>query len=272
MFKIAVESPLCLMEEVEKLTDYSYVLFHLTEQYSRYKYFFINKMKEGREVLLDNSAYEYYVKGEKLNLDKYAKCIEEINPTYYVLPDKLNDFEMTIYYLLEWKEKYSHLKNKTVGVIQGETFEEWLECYNIIKDECDKIAISFGYRFLPELGKKVLKSSASKSLLYAKGRQFLIEYLIDKNLIVDKPYHLLGSYLPFEFTWYKNYSFIDSIDTSFPVKNGYKDKKLTMTIDEEKEEILIDAFMNELLSQEKQEFMLNNIKIFRSKLNVWKSV
>jgi predicted house-cleaning noncanonical NTP pyrophosphatase (MazG superfamily) len=46
----------------------------------------------------------------------------------------------------------------------------------------------------------------------------------------------LGSYYLPEFLWYKNDSLINSIDTSLPVKLGYKGLKL----DEEKPNILID--------------------------------
>jgi hypothetical protein len=273
MFKIAHEVPICLLEESIKFNDYDYILFHLLEKYPIYKEFYENTIKQGRESVFDNSAYEFYINGMNLDLGKFANRIAELNPTYYVIPDKLNDFQITIKYLEIWKQKNYDIKSKTIGVVQGNNFKEWLECYNIMKNECDKIAISFGYNFLRELGSKYSACVInSKSLLYARGRRYLIDYLIDNDLIVDKPYHLLGCYLPFEFAWYKKYKFIDSIDTSFPVNNGYRGKKLTMFLEEEKEEVLIDNFIDKPLTILQKELILENIKIFRSKLNVWKNI
>jgi hypothetical protein len=270
--KIAHEGPICLLQEIASLTDYDYILFHLLEKFPQYKIFYKNQIKQGRESILDNSQYEMSVQKEILDLEKFADRVAELNPTYYIIPDKLNDFKATIDYLETWKKMSYSIKSKTIGVVQGNTFKEWLECYNIMKNECDKIAISFGYNFLKELG---YRNSAcvidSKSLLYARGRRYIIDYLIDHDLIVDKPYHLLGCFLPFEFAWYKNYSFIDSIDTSFPIKNGYMGKRLTMFLDEKKEEILIDDFVNKSLTYLQKNIILENIKIFRSKLNAWKA-
>ena len=43
-------------------------------------------MKLGREVLLDNSIFEL---GEAFDSDKFAKYVEELKPSYYIVPDVL---------------------------------------------------------------------------------------------------------------------------------------------------------------------------------------
>ena len=58
------------------------------------------------------------------------------------------------------------------------------------------------------------------------GRIQLINKLLDNNIIdTNKPHHLLGCSLPQEFSTYKNYSWVDSIDTSNPIVHGINDIK-----------------------------------------------
>jgi hypothetical protein len=53
------------------------------------------------------------------------------------------------------------------------------------------------------------------------GRQQLLEDLLADGIInTNKPHHLLGCALPQEFKAYKNYKWIDSVDTSNPVVHG----------------------------------------------------
>lgn len=260
MFKISCEVPICLLENSKQFNDYDYALYHLIDKYKKYKEFYKNS---SREVILDNSAYEFFIKKEELNIDKFAECVQEINPSYFIIPDKLNDYKSTISYFEEWVVKYSFIKNKKIGVVQGDNLIEFVNCYNFIKDKVDKIAISFGYNFLPSLVPNAFKNFYNKYQLYALGRLNLLVFLESNNIIdKNKLHHLLGSYLPYEYTYYKSskYNFIESIDTSFPVKSGYHLKKINMNWEDKKEEILIDDFIDKNLSEEQKFIILYNIK------------
>ena len=88
MIKIAHEAPLDIFEEVQRFTDYDYALVHLLEENPRYRDTFERAIKKGREVILDNSIFEL---GESFDPNKYRKYAEELNPTFYIVPDVLED-------------------------------------------------------------------------------------------------------------------------------------------------------------------------------------
>ena len=58
MIKIAHEAPLDIFDEVQRLTDYDYALVHLLEENGRYRDTFERAVKQGREVILDNSIFD----------------------------------------------------------------------------------------------------------------------------------------------------------------------------------------------------------------------
>ena len=270
MFKIAIESPINLMEEVENHTHYSYVLFHLLKSYPKYFSFYKKLSNEGREIILDNSAYEFYVKGENLNIEEYVEYIQELKPTYYIIPDKLNDSNYTLENFFLWLNKYSDLPGKKIGVIQGNSFLDWLYCFRELDGMCDKLAVSFGYSFLSNLTFKFNipdNLSSCKEYLFALGRKYLLEYLKNNNLIKNNKIHLLGSYLAAEFLWYKDFDFIDSIDTSIPIKKGFLNEPVLFSLTETKPHILIDDLMNIEFDEKTSKLMLNNVDVFMKKLN-----
>ena len=233
MIKTNSELPITLLDKYnEKLNDFDLVLFHLYVSEPEYKSYFDNMRdrRPERRMILDNSAYEFFVKGEELNLDEYEKAIIELNPDYYVLPDTLMDKERTIRDVLAFREK--HQKNieeyfKTIGeeapqpiaVVQGNTIAEFNSClltlldmgYTNISlpfhntffkeefDECDgDIAYEFataGYNYCTE------------DVRYAMGRCMWIKKYINALFTPGgKPLftllHFLGSHCPAEKKFY----------------------------------------------------------------------
>jgi len=56
-------------------------------------------------------------------------------------------------------------------------------------------------------------------------RVMLIQRMVrDGHIREDKQHHILGCYLPQEFAFYRNYKWIDSVDTSNPVVAGLNSK------------------------------------------------
>jgi hypothetical protein len=217
---ISHEAPLSIMPLVKHHTDYDYCLVHLLEESVPYKNFFLDSKKEGRKIILDCSLYEL---GYAFDTIKYIAWIHKLNPSDYIIPDVFQNFSEN----LKSFEKFMSIHNpfevtgKTIGVIQGKTYKELCDSYRFMSENADKIAISFGYDYyVKQTGEQY------KPLAYSKGRQNLINRLIDDGVInYNKQHHLLGCGLPTEFTMYKRdkmrYSFIESIDTSHPVVNGY---------------------------------------------------
>lgn len=210
--KIAHEAPISFLNEVQRVTDYDYALVHLFREYPEYYQFFVDSLSKGREVILDNSIFEL---GEAFNMELFSEYVKRLKPTYYIIPDVLEDYEGTIKNLHSWIERYSNLPGKKIGVVQGKTYEEIVGCYREISKYCDMIAISFDYSYY-------LQSypHTNKFKSYMVGRQMLISDLLLQNIIGDKPIHLLGCSLPQEFSFYRKISCIRSVDTSNPVVSG----------------------------------------------------
>lgn len=211
MIEIAHESPLSIMGEVRESTDYCYALVHLFKEYPEYYKFFKDSLKMGRRVILDNSIFEL---GESFNSESFAYWIRQLKPTEYIVPDVLEDSEKTIenlyFWLNNWKDS---VFGKSIGVVQGKTYEELRRCYQSIDEHCDKIAISFNYSYYEKL-----YPHKNKLISWMNGRVLLINQLLqDGFLNTEKPHHLLGIALPQEALFYRGYDFIETWDTSNPV-------------------------------------------------------
>ena len=219
MVKIAHEAPISFFERVRERTDYDYALVHLFEESEEYYELFKTALKEGREVILDNSIFEL---GKAFNATKFAKWVNMLEPTYYIVPDSLENKEETINNFDSWVNEYKgNLPGKIIGVVQGKTYNEIVECYKYLIGKVDKIAISFDYSFFNQWTRHL--SLPTKYHEWMHGRQMLLARMIDDKVInVKVPHHLLGCGLPQEFKAYRAYTFVDSLDTSNPVVAGLK--------------------------------------------------
>lgn len=216
MVKIAHEAPLSIFDKVQELTDYDYFLVHLFEENEKY----LAKAKEcvtkGRETILDNSIFEL---GHAWNGDRFAHWVNEMKPTYYIVPDVLDDCDRTIDSFESFMNEYPDLPGKVIAVAQGSTYNDLVLCYNYLANDerVDKIAISFNHPFFQVYG------GDNQYYKMMNGRQHTINKMLEEGVInTSKPHHLLGCGLPQEFKAYKDYDWIDSLDTSNPVIHGIK--------------------------------------------------
>ena len=218
MIKIAHESPKSIFNEVQEHTDYDYALVHLLEEDEEYLQQFKEAVIKGREVILDNSIFELE---EAFDADKFAHWINELKPTWYIVPDALEDAGGTMSQMANWNGKYkSSVSGKTIGVVQGKTYNEIVDCYEYMDNiaEVDMIAISFDYSYYT---KSV--PHPNKYVSWMLGRIKLLGDLVKDGIInQDKPHHLLGCGLPQEFSFYSQYPWIYSLDTSNPIVHGIK--------------------------------------------------
>lgn len=214
--RVAHESPISIMEQVDLRTDYCYALVHLCEKHEKYADHFINaKNYYNKEVLLDNSIFEL---GKSFDSVKFAEWIVKINPNYYIVPDVLEDAHLTIKGFDDFASDYSDLPGMKIGVVQGRTFSELTECYKFMADYADYIAISFDLSYYLVTGR-----GDTKLQHQCTGRQRFIKDLIYSGIWSwDKPHHLLGCSLAREFKFYtaNNIFNIHSCDTSNPVVAG----------------------------------------------------
>ena len=260
MIKIAHESPKSVFDKVQKLTDYDYALVHLFEEDNEYLKLFQDALKNGREVILDNSIFELE---EAFDANKFAYWVTKLKPTWYIIPDALENAEKTMQQAADWYKNHSNVPGKSIGVVQGKTYREIKECYRAMNEiaDVDMIAISFDYSYYRES-----VPHPNKYVSWMLGRVKLLGDLVSDSIInVNKPHHLLGCGLPQEFSFYRDYEWIYSLDTSNPVVHGIKGIEYTSEglWDKESQKLF------ELINFDVKDFTLieKNINKFRSLTN-----
>lgn len=216
---ISHETPISYLEQSKSYNDFDYSLVHLLESHPDYYNFFVRSLSQGREVLLDNSIFELK---EAFDPDRFAKHITKLKPTYYVIPDVLEDAHKTITSAINFICEYEGLPGIAIGVVQGKTYQEIVECYQFMSDIVDYIAISFDYSYY-----QTTAHSSSHNDHFAKlerqcyGRVKLVNDLIRDGVWNHrKMHHMLGNSLAKEMKHYKDIPSIRSVDTSNPVVAG----------------------------------------------------
>lgn len=201
------EAPLYWFDKVQSITDGDYALVHLMEENPEYLDKFIQAREKGRHVILDNSVFELEV---PFDVNTFAKWVELVKPTEYIIPDKLEDAETTVKNVQEWN--YGMLPGKTMGVVQGKTYEEIKWCYQEIAPFVDRIAISFDYSYYETL------DYDNKLKCWDVGRRKLLLDMLDEEIIDEsKEHHLLGLGTLNGAVGLSKFKFVTSIDTSNPV-------------------------------------------------------
>ena len=222
MIKTAHECPKSIFKDVQRLTDYDYFLVHLFEEDPEYLKLARASVASGRETILDNSIFEL---GEAFDMQKFADWVNDLKPTYYIVPDVLDSAEGTKANMSRWCSEFRDKidpKCKMIGVVQGTTYREIKDCYKFMDKEAkaDKIAFSFDSKFYENI-----VPHSNKLVSWMMGRRLLLTWLLRDGIInKNKPVHLLGAGLVEEFKYYrgKDFEWIDSVDTSSPVIFGMK--------------------------------------------------
>lgn len=220
MVKIYHEAPNDIFKSVKVYTDGDYALVHLLEQDEEYMKLFSDSAKEGREIILDNSLYEL---GAAFDPSAFADWVDKLGPSWYIVPDTLNDRENTEAQFIDWWEQhYFKLKNtrresKAVPVLQGKTYDEIAELLSIyMMNDVEMVAIPFG---LSMYNNQVGMSHEVRSM---KGRIELVQRLHEDfhPHVYGLKFHLLGTWLPQEGMAYRNHPAIYSVDSSNPIIHG----------------------------------------------------
>ena len=96
--KINCELPNDMLTVNAYLNDYDFVLFHLYSTDKTYREYYqgMRKYRPNRLMILDNSAYEFFIKGDELDVDGYITAIKELKPDMFLLPDVLMSKERTL--------------------------------------------------------------------------------------------------------------------------------------------------------------------------------
>jgi len=267
---IAHESPKSIMPHVQALTDYDYCLVHLLEQSEEYLNYFLECPKKGRKIIMDCSLFEL---GTSYDLAKYYDWLLRIQPDEYIVPDVWQDANANMLSFYEFESNFNlkALKGLKIGVLQGKNYNDFERVYSFMVKKADKIAISFGYDYYLEFFLEKEPPYNSKASAFARGRFFLINELLQRNIInKQKPHHLLGCGSPLEFTLYKSdpkFSFTTSLDTSHLIMSGLfnKDYDNSESLSDKIETKMVDVFDKEV-SEQQLNLILKNIRIFRDNI------
>lgn len=281
--KINSELPLTMLDRNLELNEYDFVLFHLYKEFPAYREYY-KKLREthpDRIMIFDNSAYEFFVKGERLDLNEFANAVIDLCPDYYILPDKLMDkretLDMTYTFLAVYENDIirafantgKHVP-KPLAVAQGNTPNDLFGCLlRYHEDRIRNIALPFHNSFFKN---EYSQTYADRMRLefgkltedhrYMLGRHWFIASA--KLLLQTFEYvHLLGSHCPFEKRLYEEagWDFIKSIDTGYPVKCAIAGYELFK--EPEKPNIIIDEFMCTPLTDEQKSLINININKFK---------
>jgi hypothetical protein len=209
---ISHEIPLALIDEHQrKISDYMYVLLHKLIEDPVYAQKAMDHQKSGGMVYMDNSCFEL---GQSLSDELLYEWCEKLSPDIVVLPDVLGDRDATLRRTFDFLDKYPHVANYGMAVAQGSNPAELIDCYAEFRDYrsehddyIEMLAIPFVYNW-------VEKTPAKQ----AAERINLLE-LMDRRRVIDRcrRHHLLGTWQANEFSHYRDYGWIWSIDTSNPI-------------------------------------------------------
>lgn len=274
------ELPLTMLQDNLRLNEYDFVLFHLYLQYPEYREYYkeLRRTHPDRLMILDNSAYEFFVKHEKLDLNLYKKAIIDLCPDYYILPDVLMDKEETLsksftfiaVHEIPIIQAFTNTGKKVpkpLAVAQGNSADELFDCLlKYYREHVRAIALPFHNSFYKEYYRDDIANqfraefgSITDDHRYAMGR---IQFVRDAALLLKKfdHVHLLGSHCPYEKRMHPDW--IKTFDTGYPVKCGIAGHELFK--ESVKPDIIIDDFMTKELSTHQQALIECNVWKFRN--------
>ena len=260
---VSHESPISILDHSRHYNDYDYALVHLFETHPEYYTFFKSSLSLGREVMLDNSIFEL---GIAFDSDKFADYINELKPTYYIVPDVLEEGKATMTSFWSFITKYEDLPGLKVGVVQGKTYDELIACYEFMVGYADYIAISFDYSYYQIIGRATSDNPERAKLeRMCDGRQKLINMLIADGIWDHtKPHHLLGCSLAKEFSYYPNVKSIRSVDTSNPVVAGIVGQRYLREIGlYNKPKVLLADLIDAELTADQMSDVIYNVEEFK---------
>ena len=243
MIKVSHEMPLCMLQhgDERKLNDYFYALVHLFENHPEYYQYTVDTMKQGREVILDNSAYELH--GQPFDAAGFVKWINKLAEDVgyeetkrlltYIIPDEFDRMDKTYWRAVSFLAENPNLPGRAMVVCQGETLHELTQIFRKYTElpPVQKIGINFMSKGYSTFAKFTKQSTGDDWYDRMIGRRFFVECLYHEGLLGKVPVHLLGASLPGEFKYYTTEhpilsTFIESMDTSAPIIQGMFSEEL----------------------------------------------
>jgi len=251
--KIYHEAPLCIFDKVRAVTDGDYALVHLLDKNDGYADYFLSR-PTGRHLILDNSVFEL---GYPYDQDLYKGWISDLEADTYILPEVIGDTQQTLDLVADWfKHSKKDLPGKTMGVVQGSSHMDVVNCFKQLKAlGADIIGIPI------MIGNSTAGRKCSVHELMAERVQIIsmIQERCDQH-----PIHLLGVAVPQEGKYHANQdSWVESIDTSNPVIHGMHDERYGHNGLERKISTLLADLIDSPVTPKQEEAIFYNIDAFK---------
>lgn len=195
--------------------DVTFVLAHLYLKNQVYKDKINYIQAQGRELMLDNGAWEF---GSSMPPKDYYKIIDELRPTYAVIPDVFKNRIQSEKMTREFIDMYDlDIDTQLMFVPQGESAQELIDSY---------IAITTEYGEFFEI------LAMPKHIGQYANRIDVVNDLYAQVKIKPRDVHLLGfwDWMEFESPKVGDWNLV-SVDTKFPVKMAFMPEKFTSQLD-----------------------------------------
>lgn len=271
MIQVSHEMPLTMLQNGDeaKYNDYGYALVHLFETNADYYNYYVDTLKQGRTVYLDNSIFEL---GTAFDPDRFVFWLKKLaydsdsNNIIYIVPDVLDDSQATIESAKSFFRKYPLLPGKKMCVMQGTSYSELVDCYEYFKAlGTDYYGVSFNCKAYDNQFPSVENTLERWKL----ARQDFVTFLYHHDPCCNnKTLHLLGCALPDEFKYYTQTphleKFIKSIDTSNPIVHGMLSIRYEQDFGlKRKESIKLCDLLNAQIMSTAYDTILYNISEFK---------
>lgn len=169
MFNVATIVPKAHLNELKH--DKYFMCLSMAARDTEYFNFFARRAAEGRFVIMDNSAVEL---GYPQPFPEYYELAERMGVSEIMLPDIFQDAEATITAAedaLAWLRTVSpHWAGHIMGIPQGKTQLEWMQCAANLKKFREITTIGISYRY-DELW------NGRENATYLFGNDVFIHYL-----------------------------------------------------------------------------------------------
>ena len=219
--KLAPIAPITMTRGVAQTSDY---LMALPTQAANAEYSYdISRARERNSswLMLDNGVSELK---RPLTVEELTPCIQQLDPSEIVLPDHLGDKAKTLKSSLEASLQLRTLgyAGRLMGVPQGETMEEYLDCITVFQRSFEIATIGLS-KYFP-----VHADRSREDLLYMIEGRGLLEVRRDMQ------WHLLGlceglSQLK---AIARRYTWLRGIDTCYPVLASMKGIEILLEPDQ----------------------------------------
>lgn len=189
-----------------------FCLAHFYVKYEHYREKFLELRKNSKNfITLDNSAAEKSLVTE----DVLIGIVKELKPDEVIAPDVLFDKQQTLTNLFSFTQKMKKeqllLHTKIFACPQGNTREEWLDCYKQMMNNLDVATIGLSKIAVP----RCWANEQHEDVGIKESRRECVKFLMDNHLI-KKPLHLLGMGDPTEYEVY-THKLIRSTDSCYTV-------------------------------------------------------